>query len=215
MKRFILSMADNFRPGRLVPGAGVILIMLVLSACAVRPPAPVVDDPSDAFKRHQDRVRTLDPWTMTGRLALDADGQQWHTNVRWRQAGDAYDIRLFGPFGRDAGRVQGDEGWARLRTPDGEHVEADNVDRLVIEALGWRLPVSGMRYWVMGLPAPGLPYTPQLDGAGRLAELTQSGWTVAFQRYRNSPGPALPDRLELHYEDIRLRVLVDQWDVEP
>lgn len=196
---------------RVTPG---VLLLLTLGACAVRPPVPG-PDMSAAYEAHRTRVQALDPWTITGRLALDADGQQWHTNVRWQQSGEAYDIRLFGPFGRDAGRVEGDRGQARLRTADGERFEAADVDRLVAEALGWRLPVSGMRYWVLGLPAPGSAYQPQLDADGRLAELRQSGWTISFQRYRNSPPPALPDRLELTYQDIRLRVLVDQWNVTP
>jgi outer membrane lipoprotein LolB len=208
-----------FRPSarawqRFAPGVCALLAGVLLSACAVRPTAPP-EELSGAFEAHRAALAALDPWTLTGRLALDADGEQWHTNVRWRQTGHAYDIRLFGPFGRDAGRVQGDEGWARLRAPDGERYEADDVDRLVVEALGWRLPVSGMRYWVMGMPAPGSRYTPRLDQAGRLAELQQSGWTVRFLRYRDTPAPALPDRLELTFQDIRVRVLVDQWAVNP
>ena len=205
-------------PGCRVPGlrgALLALAVLVLTACAARPPAPVVEDPPGAFEAHRALVQTLDPWSLTGRLALDTDGQQWHTNMRWRQSGEAFDIRLFGPFGRDAGHVQGDEHGAMLRSSDGERFAADDVDRLVADGLGWRLPVSGMRYWVTGLPEPGTPYQPQYDDAGRLARLEQSGWTVEFQRYRNSPAPALPDRLELTYGDIRLRVLVDQWSVTP
>jgi outer membrane lipoprotein LolB len=196
-------------------GFPALLGVLLLSACATRPPVPVSEEASAAFEAHRALVQTLDPWTLTGRLALDADGQQWHTNLRWRQSGEDFDIRLFGPFGRDAGHVQGDERKATLRAADGERFEADDVDRLVVEVLGWRLPVSGMRYWVMGLPAPEASYIPELDASGRLARLEQSGWTVQFHRYRNSPAPALPDRLELTYEDIRVRVLVDQWNVAP
>lgn len=200
---------------RFAGGCLAALCVLLLAACAVRPPVPGDADLSALFEAHRAQVQDLDPWTLTGRLALDADGQQWHTNVRWRQSGDAYDIRLFGPFGRDAGHVHGDEARAQLRTPEGERFEAQDVDRLVVEALGWRLPVSGMRHWVMGVPAPGPGYLPVLDEAGRLEELQQSGWTVRFLRYRGSPAPALPDRLELTYQDIRLRVLVDQWTVAP
>jgi outer membrane lipoprotein LolB len=190
-------------------------LLLALSACAVRPPAPEVDHPVRAFEQYQARVLALDRWILSGRLALDADGQQWHTNVRWRQTGESFDIRLFGPFGRDAGRVQGSPHGASLRAPDGGEFEADDVDMLVIDALGWRLPVSGMRYWVMGVPAPDSAYLHQLDDTGRLAQLEQSGWTVRFQRYSSSSSPGLPDRLELTFQDIRLRVLVDQWTLDP
>jgi len=197
------------------PAATLLIAFLLLGGCATR--APVVEGPDlpEIWVEHETRVLALEQWTLTGRIALEADGQQWHANLRWRERNGDYDIQFFGPFGRDGGRLQGDEQGVSLRTSDGERFYAPDADRLVRDVLGWRLPVSGLRYWVLGLPAPGAVDGRLFDTAGRLSLLEQTGWRVQFQRYRDAPAPALPDRLELRYgEEIRLRLLIDAWVIE-
>src|SRR3546814_8106960 len=44
---------------------------------------------------------------------------------------------------------------------------------------------SGLRWWVLGLPAPNAPPQIELDGQGRLAALTQVGWTLQYQEYQD------------------------------
>ncbi len=178
---------------------------------------PVVEEAvPGAWDAHQAAVQALGQWSLSGRIALDADGQQWHANVRWKERNGDYDIQFFGPFGRDAGRLRGDEAGVDLRTSDGEYYNAPDPDRLVREVLGYRLPVSGLRHWILGLPAPGAASERSFDARGRLTLLEQSGWQVQYQRYRESVSPSLPDRLELHYgQEIRLRLLVDAWTLEP
>ncbi|ACL71622.1 lipoprotein insertase outer membrane protein LolB [Thioalkalivibrio sulfidiphilus] len=195
--------------------AALLLTFLLLAGCAVRP--PVLEEAApEAWDAHQAAVQALEQWSLSGRIALDADGQQWHANVRWKERNGDYDIQFFGPFGRDAGRLRGDETGVNLRTPDGEYYNAPDPDRLVRDVLGYRLPVSGLRHWVLGLPAPGSGSERSFDARGRLSLLEQSGWQVQYQRYRESVSPTLPDRLELHYgQEIRLRLLVDTWALEP
>lgn len=196
--------------------ASWLLIFLLFAGCAARPPLVEAPEAPAAWEAHQAAVQALDEWSLSGRIALDADGQQWHANVRWKERNGDYDIQFFGPFGRDAGRLRGDEAGVNLRTPDGEYYNAPDPDRLVRDVLGYRLPVSGLRHWILGLPAPGADSERSFDARGRLSLLQQSGWRVQYQRYRESVSPALPDRLELHYgQEIRLRLLVDTWTLNP
>ncbi|MFP4244551.1 MAG: lipoprotein insertase outer membrane protein LolB, partial [Ectothiorhodospira sp.] len=55
----------------------------------------------------------------------------------------------------------------------------------------------------------------ELDAAGRASRLEQAGWTVRYQRYDETQRPALPDRMTLEYDDIRLRLVLDDWRMGP
>ncbi|WP_200179334.1 lipoprotein insertase outer membrane protein LolB [Ectothiorhodospira mobilis] len=200
------------RPGlRLLAG----LLPLWLVACAVSPPQPPV---ADAERAWRDRVAELsgrDEWRLQGRLALAVGEERWNAHMRWDQRDTAYDIRVFGPFGRQAARLQGDKDGVVLHTRGGETHRARDVDGLVYHALGWRLPVSGLRYWVLGIPAPrSEPEDRVLDAAGRASRLRQAGWTVRYQGYDEARRPALPERMTLEYEEIRLRLVMDDWRMD-
>jgi outer membrane biogenesis lipoprotein LolB len=45
--------------------------------------------------------------------------------------------------------------------------------------------------------------------------LAQSGWQVRFDRYEAVGALVLPARLEMTTGDLRLRVVVSQWQVPP
>src|SRR3546814_20340657 len=61
---------------------------------------------------------------------------------------------------------------------------------------------SGLRWWVLGLPAPNAPAQIELDAQGRLAALTQVGWTLQYQEYQDVGGIALPRRFEAKNQQI-------------
>ena len=69
---------------------------------------------------------------------------------------------------------------------------------LLEQTLGLRLPVTGLRYWVRGLPAPGPTALLQTDAAGRLTRLEQNGWVIEYPSYAPSsvfnPRPARAHR---------------------
>ncbi|MCG5511648.1 lipoprotein insertase outer membrane protein LolB [Ectothiorhodospira shaposhnikovii] len=193
----------------------VCLVSLLLTACAVRPPVPV-DDREQAWRERVQLLSAQDEWTLSGRIALFLENEQWNAHLRWRQRGDDYDIQLFGPFGRHAATLEGNATGVTLRNAEGDVYQDRDVDRLVHQALGWQLPVSGLRYWVLGIPSHDRLEGRTLDSAGRAQRLLQSGWDVGYDRYAEAVGPApLPDRMRLEFDDIRVRLVVDDWQMTP
>ena len=56
--------------------------------------------------------------------------------------------------------------------------------------------------------------TEELDqGQQRLSGLTQAGWHISYSSYDASGGEALPTRLSLQRDAVRVRVLVDAWQL--
>ncbi|HLA74858.1 MAG TPA: lipoprotein insertase outer membrane protein LolB, partial [Gammaproteobacteria bacterium] len=83
-----------------------------------------------------------------------------------------------------------------------------------------RLPVSGLRYWVLGLPDPAAPPAAQdreLDGLGHLTRLRQSGWDIEFRRYSPVTTVDLPNKIFLTNQAagvrLEVRLAVEQWEL--
>lgn len=150
---------------------------------------------------------------------MQAERQGWHAALRWEQRGQHYHITLSSPLGQDIAQLDGGPGGVQWRSADAADTAQDG-ETLLYRRLGLRLPVSGLRFWVLGLPDPGVPVAQQdrqLDGLGRLTRLRQSGWDIEFRRYAVVDGMDLPDKLFLTTQTdgtaIEVRVVVEQWRI--
>ena len=72
-----------------------------------------------------------------------------------------------------------------------------------------------MRYWLIGVPAPGTPHEETLGADQRLSSLTQSGWLIRYGSFETVGAYALPQRIEMTTQGLRLRVAVTDWQLPP
>jgi outer membrane lipoprotein LolB len=78
--------------------------------------------------------------------------------------------------------------------------------------LGWRLPLDGLRYWVLGVAAPGSAATPQRDADQHLVRLTQQGWRIDYLGYKRVDGTDLPGKIFLQRDEVEVKLVIDAWD---
>jgi outer membrane lipoprotein LolB len=66
---------------------------------------------------------------------------------------------------------------------------ADDVGTLMRNALGFSLPVEGLRYWLQPSPAPTshAKTVPDPQVQSRLKEIDQDGWTIQYVSYADAP----------------------------
>jgi len=109
--------------------------------------------------------------------------------------------------------IQGDEHEVSIQTQDGQRSTAPDPDLLLEQTLGLRLPVTGLRYWVRGLPAPGPTALLQTDAAGRLTRLEQNGWVIEYPTYAPSSvfNLDLPERIVARRLDLGVKLVIEQW----
>jgi len=187
------------------------LVALVLAGCAAQP-LPPADDPEQAWADHQGQLQALEQWRIRGRMALSTPDDSWQADLLWSQQQRDFRIQLIAPLGQGSLVLQGSAAGAELRSSaEPEPVRAPDAEALLYRATGWRMPVESLRYWVRGLPAPGGAPQVQLDPQGRLQSLRQFGWQVEFRRYRQVGAWALPDKMFLRRNDLRLRLLIRDW----
>ena len=135
-------------------------------------------------------------------------------NLHWRQLPDAFDMRVAGPFGIGAATISGQGREVSIRTSKRSFTTQDPEGDLKAR-LGWTFPVTHLRYWVLGQPAPGSRADFALDEAGRIVSLEQDGWTLQFDEYLDAGALELPRRFEVTNSEIRLKIVVDTWSDLP
>ena len=128
-----------------------LLACVTLAGCATppRPAAPYVAPDPAAFPS----------WIASGRMAVAAHGDGGSGSFEWRQVGDVSTLSLAGPLGAGAMRVTiaGEE--PSVVDGDGRALDPEQTRDFLRRRLGTDLPWGELRYWMLGLPAPGSPST--------------------------------------------------------
>lgn len=219
----------NYRGGlltaQLVKTIALGATLLSLVACGQLPLAPPGAALEQAWQARQGLLSTLQVWRLQGRIAIQAETPQgarqegWHAALRWEQQADKYQITLSSPLGQDLAQLHGSAQGVTLHTAQGED-SAQDSEALLYKRLGVRLPLAGLRYWVLGLPDPSAPIAPHervLDDLGRLTQLRQQGWEIEFRRYSKANNIDLPDKIFLRNQAsglaLEIRLAVEQWEV--
>lgn len=165
-----------------------------------------------------ERLGALDTFTLTGRTAVSANGEGFNASLTWTQSGTESRVRLSGPVGGSLTLTWRPD-FLQVVSSRGETLRDDDAQAAIIQQLGFVPPFEALRYWVLGVAAPGEAPTTRVAGAnGRVAELEQQQWRLAFERWSavgTSAGTLLlPQRLTATRDGVRLRVVIDRWKLD-
>ncbi len=184
-------------------------LFAVLAGCRTLPPAP---PPGESWDVRRPELQSLEHFALRGRVAVAAGGEGFNAGLRWTQQGDRSEVVLEGPLGVGGAQLTASGDDLTVVTARGEHIESAAAHAELTARLGFDPPLSSLRYWVLGVPDPGQPANESLDPSQqRLAALTQDGWHVEYQSYGSAGGEALPTRMTLQRDAVRVRLLVDDW----
>lgn len=178
----------------------VLWLVIFLSACTALPQAPVM------------RPALSANFALNGRIAINHRGERHSAGLRWTHTAQSDEMLLLTPLGQTAARVFCDAGHATLDNGD-KHYQADDVESLMQQALGWYLPVEGLHHWVLGLAEMATPAETERDEHGRVAVLRQDGWEIRYLRYADNRPDSLPTRMQLVHHGLQLQLLIDEWEI--
>lgn len=198
---------------------------LLLSACSSVVKNNSQNELQSIWQQRQEQLSSLTDWHMKGRMVVVNGAELWAMSVDWEQKGEQYVIFLSGPFG--AGKVQlaGTVNGVLLKDSDEQIFYAETPEELLLEHTGIAMPLTYLRYWMLGLSHNGSNKKEMLDSLGRLESLSIKDWDIAFKRYtqiENNNSPELystsggtlelPDKIFIHQgDDIKVRVVVSEW----
>lgn len=193
--------------------AWIAVLAIALSACASRAPRealpPIAGTPQAHQAAREAALAARSDWSLSGRVALSNGKDGGSGRLDWTQAGARFDVALSAPITRQSWRVTGGEGSATLEGLEGGTRTGPDAESLVFEATRWRIPVDALTLWVRGRASSGAALEYAADG--RLLRLSDAGWVVSYDDWRDVGGLELPGRIEARQGEARVRLVVDEW----
>ncbi len=191
---------------------GALLALATLAGCRTLPPPPLAA--SASWQERRPQLQALQHFQLKGRVALSAGANGFNANLRWSQDGPRSRLALEGPLGVGGMQISANGDDLDIVNARGEHITSAAAHAELSAKLGFDIPLPSLRYWVLGVPDPAQPAQESLDPVQqRLASLTQDGWHVAYGAYVATSGETLPARLTLERDAVRVRLLVEDWQL--
>lgn len=183
----------------------------ILCGCATTPSAP----PSTAIV-----APYADSLSLSGRLNVRyiKDGKQESATLKydWKQDARNTDVALFDPFGTKVAVIAVTPQGATLRESGNKPpLSAPSIDDLSARALGWSLPVSGLRGWLQGhaTAANGKPWS---ASAANNEVTTREGWHLQYVDWQEGSSPPRPKLINAEHpgggdvQQMSLRIVINE-----
>lgn len=160
----------------------------------------------------------LSHFWLDGRLSIKVESfnqpaQQVSGRIVWLHRGDNDQVRVFSPFGQILAELNGKPGWVEAHLANGRQFQAESINQLFQQGLGYPIPVESLPDWLMGRTSPsagsnGLSSL-EWDERQRPTLLIEGLWRI---RYAYSADATLPSSIQVTSEEgITLRLLIDRW----
>ncbi|MCK4492888.1 MAG: outer membrane lipoprotein LolB [Methylococcales bacterium] len=180
--------------------------MVVISqGCTTKITKPVDDKYSISPKN---ALYQLKKWSFKGRLAIHDHKESWSVSVEWTHTEKEDILKLSGPLGQTGGILIVSKDSIILDRGDGKTLHSTNINGFIEQQLGMKIPVQSLRYWVLGLVHPAHKFTALADG------FTQNNWIIQYSQMQQSNQQWLPRKLKAFQNKTRLKLIIDQWNLQ-
>lgn len=196
-------------------------VVLVLSGCASKTTKPPVlptgksaidMSPEKLWEAHLQHLQKMQNWQMEGRIAATQGQEGGNASFVWRQMGESYQIKFFGPFGAGSVFVNGSPKQVSLQEADGKVHYAQTAEELMKKVAGWHVPLTGIRYWMLGIPTPKTKVQEQrITAEGHLSQLQQFDWIIDFGNYQENHSVLIPSKLQMESGPLKVKIIVKNW----
>jgi outer membrane lipoprotein LolB len=156
---------------------------------------------------------------LIGRVSVKGGKESFSGGVQWRHNGRGDEILLLSPLGQTLAQIQHTPDGVYLTTSEHKRYYAADAESLTEQALGWRLPLMGLQYWVQGLNSPATGSSIDLDMDGSVVAIRQDGWEIDY----SGDAPAAPTLtskavtmyprlLVLRRNGLQIKLIIDNWN---
>lgn len=168
--------------------------------------------------KYLSKMNLVTSWRAEGKIAVQNGEDGGHATFVWVQTGNKYHLKLFGPFGSGAIFLSGTPNKVALHDANGNLTTAKTPEELLAKVAGWQVPLSSLYYWIRGISDPKLPVhnvtNAHSDPYGSYANFKQQGWSVSYTSFTDvSPNFKAPEKIKLTNNNLKVKIIVKQWDL--
>ena len=194
---------------------------LLLSGCAtIAPP--------DNAEQGTSQRNYIDALELDGRMSVqyqkNEKDEAIHVSFSWKQGKDRSTITILSPLGQILATIDVKPGIATLTQSGQAPRSAADVDTLAEQALGWPLPVSGLRNWLQGFATDANNKT-FIATSSNTKVLTRDGWNIQYMSWEGdsgdnqTPPQNRPKRIDLTRQTeqagkVMIRIVLDKWQAQ-
>ena len=184
----------------------VIFLALSLAGCAGlesrRDGRAPIGGPGEAIE-----IKAL---KLTGRLAVKQGKEGQSGGMQWVHSPPNHEITVYTPIGTTVAKIEQNAQGAKLTTSNKEVYEAKDADQLMEQVMGWRLPLNGLQYWVLGRPVPDSLAEEERGENNRLVHLKQQNWDIQYSDFHALANVEMPYRIVMKRDDVTIRFFIDK-----
>lgn len=183
---------------------GVSLAVLLLPGCATVNTVPktvVLPDSPAAIKA----------WSMDGRIGVQSPEKAWQANLYWEHDPKQDRLRISGPFSQGLVSIVVQNDLIFVNEGNGATHLSRDPDAMLRERLGFAVPLSSLRYWMLGVPDPDRSSLPMAGAGDAAGGFQQAGWQIYPDNLASVDGWMLPQKLRAHGAGVKIKILADNW----
>ncbi|MCK5355046.1 MAG: outer membrane lipoprotein LolB [Methyloprofundus sp.] len=183
-------------------GLGLLLLFSLLGCSTIE-----TYDARQGWVLNDQQGKDIRKWALQGRLVIKSN-DILTANIQWQHEDETDILKLFGALGIGAVLIEVNEHGIMLDTGQGEKQVSQEVDAFIAQQIGFVVPLTALRRWVVGAYLQGVPVLQQAQG------FQQLGWQIRYNEYMQTPLGVLPRKIKISKDNIKLKLVIDQWDIE-
>jgi outer membrane lipoprotein LolB len=199
---------------------GVAALLCMLVACApVRTRSGAATPAAEAAQGAREaalaaRVR----WTLSAHIGVTTVRDSGSGDLEWQENAGSYAFTVHAPITGKIWKLHGDSNGAVLEGVEARPVSDTDVQRLLLDHVGWDVPLSSLRAWTFGLRVAGLPARVEYDERNLPVSIEQDGWRVEYRDWFaagtvRGTDLALPKRIFATRGATKIKLAVYDWSL--
>jgi outer membrane lipoprotein LolB len=154
-----------------------------------------------------DSPAAIRSWSMDGRIGVQSADQAWHADLFWEHDPAQDRLRISGPLSQGLISIVVQKDLIYVNEGNGVTQLSRDPDAMLRQRLGFAVPLTSLRYWMLGVPDPDKSSLSMAGGGG----FQQAGWTIYPDDLANVDGWMLPRKLSARGAGVKLKILADNW----
>lgn len=181
--------------------------LLLLGGCSTVPP-PATS--ATSLEQARAKLRSVRAFTFRGRMAFRDDDINYPARFDWDYNAQSERLELTAPLGQGWLTLTRTPTHAQLDTSTGLQRREQGLDQLLRDIVGFDVPVRALRFWMVGLPAPGEVFEATANDTGLYSEIVQQGWRVVLRDFELHDELWLPKRITATRDKLEVRVIANE-----